>query len=170
MTELRRLSVDDGMDIYTMLQEIPKEENGLLNKANGLSFAEYKEWLKEKYIASEQTGIVDGWKVPYTTYWLYVDDNPVGFGNVRHFLTDALRNVGGHIGYGIAPKYRGKGYGKKILALLLKEANRLGIDKALVTIHLDNAASKAVALANGGVITGQTDERFLIWIDTAQKD
>ncbi|MDE5589083.1 MAG: GNAT family N-acetyltransferase [Acetatifactor sp.] len=170
MIELRRLAVDDGMDIYMMLQEIPKEENGLLNKANGLSFAEYKEWLKEKYEGSEQIGIVDGWKVPSTTYWLYVDENPVGFGNVRHFLTDALRNAGGNIGYGIAPKYRGKGYGKKLLELLLKEANQLGMDKALVTIHLDNAASRAVALANGGVITGETDERLFIWIDTTQKD
>ena len=142
-----------------MLQEIPKEENGLINKANGLSFEEYKEWLKVKYVESGQTGLVDGWKVPSTTYWLYVDENPVGFGSIRHFLTDALREAGGNIGYG-----------KEILGHLLKEASQLGIDSALVTIHLDNVASKAAALANGGVITGQTDERILIWIDTAQKN
>ena len=153
------------MDVYIMLQEIPKEENGLINEANGLSFEEYKEWLKVKYVESGQTGIVDGWKVPSTTYWLYVDENPVGFGSIRHFLTDALREAGGNIGYGIAPKHRGKGYGKEILGHLLKEASRLGIDSALVTIHLDNVASKAAALVNGGVITGQTDERILIWID-----
>ena len=166
MIELRRLSVDDGMDVYIMLQEIPKEENGLMNNANGLSFEEYKEWLKRKHAESEQIGLMDGWKVPSTTYWLYADEKPVGFGTIRHFLTDALRKVGGNIGYGIAPKYRGKGYGKKILGLLLEEASRLGIDRALVTIQLDNAASKAVALANGGVIAGQTDERILVWIDT----
>ena len=99
----------------------------------------------------------------------YADGKPVGFGSIRHFLTDALRKVGRNIGYGIAPKYREKGYGKIILGLLLEEANRLGINKALVTIQLDNAASRAVALANDGVITGQTDERLLVWIDTAQK-
>lgn len=169
MIELRRLSVDDGMDVYIMLQEIPKEENGLMNNANGLSFEEYKEWLKKKYAESEQIGLMDGWKVPSTTYWLYADEKPVGFGSIRHFLTDTLRKAGGNIGYGIAPKYREKGYGKKILELLLKEASRLGIDRVLVTIQLDNAASKAVALANGGVITEQTDERILVWIDTAQK-
>lgn len=170
MTELRKLAIDDGIDIYRMLQEIPKEENGLINKANGLSFEEYKEWLKRKYAESEQKGLVDGWKVPSTTYWLYADGKPAGFGSVRHFLTDALREAGGNIGYGIAPSYRGKGYGKELLRLLLKEAGRLGMDKALVTVHLDNAASKAVALANGGMITGQTEERFLIWIDTVSKD
>lgn len=100
---------------------------------------------------------------------VFADGKPVGFGSIRHFLTDALRKVGGNIGYGIAPEYRGKGYGKEILRLLLEEARRIGIDRVLVTIKLDNAASKAVALANGGVITGQTDERILVWIDTAQK-
>ncbi len=169
MIELRKLSVDDGMDVYTMLQEIPKEENGVMNNANGLSFEEYKEWLRRKYADSEQIGLMDGWKVPSTTYWLYADEKPVGFGSIRHFLTDALRAAGGNIGYEIAPKYRGKGYGKKILGLLLEEAKRLGIGRVLVTIKLDNSASKAVALANGGVITGQTNERILMWIDTAQK-
>ena len=42
----------------------------------------------------------------------------------------------------------------------------MGIDKVLVTILLDNIASQAVAIANGGVVTERTDERFFIWIDT----
>ena len=60
MIELKKLSPDDGMDVYAMLQEIPKEENGLVNSGNGLSFAEYKEWLKKKCAESEQTRLVDG--------------------------------------------------------------------------------------------------------------
>ena len=155
MLELKRLSVDDGLDIYTMLQEIPAEENGLINKANGLTFDEYKEWLIVKQRDSEQEGIVDGWKVPSTTFWLYADGIPVGFGSVRHFLTEALRKAGGNIGYGIA-----------LLRLLLNEAKEMGIDKVLVTILLDNIASQAVAIANGGVVTERTDERVFIWIDS----
>lgn len=168
MIELRRLSIDDGNDIYCMLQEIPAEENGLINKANGLTFEEFKEWLIGKHANSEQIGIVDGWKVPSTTYWLYVDGIPVGFGSVRQFLTDALRIAGGNIGYGIAPQYRGKGYGNEILSLLLKESRKSGMDKVLLTIHTDNAVSIAVALANGGIITDKTDERIYIWIDMVQ--
>ena len=166
MLELKRLSVDDGLDIYTMLQEIPTEENGLINKANGLTFDEYKEWLIVKQRDSEQEGIVDGWKVPSTTFWLYADGIPVGFGSVRHFLTESLRKAGGNIGYGIAPAFCGKGYGKELLKLLLNEAKEMGIDKVLVTILLDNIASQAVAIANGGVVTERTDERVFIWIDT----
>ena len=168
MLELRKLSVNDGMDVYQMLQDIPLDENGLQNKVNGLTYEEYKDWLVKKQQESELDGIVDGWKVPSTTYWLYADGVPVGFGKLRHCLTDALRKAGGHIGYGIAPQYRSKGYGKELLRLLIGEAYNRGIDKVLVTIHLDNKASQAVALANGGVITERTDERVLVWIDTKQ--
>lgn len=166
MLELKKLSVDDGFDVYKMLQEIPSEENGLLNKANGLTFDEYKEWLIAKQRDAEQKGIVDGWKVPSTTFWLYADGVPVGFGSIRHFLTEALSQAGGHVGYGIAPQFRGNGYGNEILRLLLKKADEIGLEKVLVTVDLDNIASQAVALANGGVITGRTDESVLIWIDT----
>lgn len=165
MIELKKLSINDGKDIYNLLQEMPKEENGLINKANGLSFEEFQAWLKAKQIESEQEGLVDGWKVPSTTFWLYVDGVPVGFGNLRHFLTEALSKAGGNIGYGIAPQFRGKGYGNILLKLLLQEARKIGLEKVLVTIHLDNIPSQKVALANGGVISEKTEERYLIWLD-----
>ena len=147
MIELKKLSINDGRDIYNLLQEIPKEENGLINKANGLSFEEFQAWLKAKQIESEQEGLVDGWKVPSTTFWLYVDGVPVGFGNLRHFLTETLSKAGGNICYGIAPQFRGKGYVNILLKLLLQEARKIGLEKVLVTIHLDNIPSQKVALA-----------------------
>ena len=167
MIELRKLSPEDGRDIYDMLQKLPKDENGLINHVCGMTFAEFREWLRLKQTESEQTGLVDGWKVPSTTYWLYVNGTPVGFGNVRSFLTDALRKAGGHIGYGIVPEQREKGYGKALLKLLLEKAHEAGIEKALLTIRSDNLPSQAVALACGGVITEKTDERVWIWIRTA---
>jgi len=168
MLELKKLSAADGTDVYRMLQEIPREENGLVNKANGLSFDEFKGWLRKKELDSQQEGLKDGWRVPSTVYWLFADGVPVGFGTVRHFLTDALRREGGNIGYGIAPQYRGNGYGKELLRLLLEKAREMGMAQALVTIRLDNCASQAVALANGGVIAEKNDERVLIWLDTAR--
>ena len=164
--QLKILSSQDGRDVYELLQTMPKDENGLLNKANGLSYEEFKTWLTAKEKESEQISLVDGWKVPSTTFWLYADDVPVGFGNLRHFLTDGLRKAGGNIGYGIASQYRGKGYGKELLRLLLIEAAKIGLEKVLITIYLDNLASQKVALANGGVITEKDEERVFIWIET----
>ena len=166
MLELRRLSVNDGPDVFRMLQEIPYEENGFGNKVHGMTYEEYKSWLLSKHQESLWEGITDGWKVPTTTYWLFADGVPVGVGKLRHFLTDALRNAGGHIGYAIAPKYRGNGYGNVILRLLLEKASEMGIEKVLITVRLDNIVSRAVALANGGVVSGRTDKRLLIWAAT----
>ena len=166
MIELRKLSVNDGADIYEMLQEIPREENGFMNSANGMSREEFSKWLESCHENSVQKDIAGGWKVPSTTYWLYVDGRPAGFGKLRHFLTDSLRQAGGHIGYAVRPSMRGRGYGKQLLRLLLAEAKNLGIRQALITIHKDNAASIAVAKANGGTVSGETEERYLFWIET----
>ena len=126
--EIRKLSIDDGRDIYEMLQELPADENGFINSVKGKTFDEYKEWLKKSVKSSEQVGIVDGWRVPQTTFWLFEDNSPVGFGKVRHFLTEALLEDGGNVGYTIRPSARNRGLGKKLLLFLIGESKEIGID------------------------------------------
>ena len=133
-----------------------------------MSFEEYKQWLINKQIESEQKGLVDGWKVPSTTYWLYVDNVPVGFGSIREFLTDALRVAGGNIGYGIAKPYRGKGYGKELLKLLLEKANESGIDKVLITIHKEKCCIKSSCRSKRRYIR-KRDRRKGILLDRKRK-
>lgn len=161
---LKKLTVDDGMDIYEMLQELPADENGFLNPVAGKTFEEYQEWLKRAVKNAEQKGIIDGWKVPQTTFWLYEDDRPVGYGKIRHFLTDKLLEEGGNVGYSLCPQARNRGLGKIFLSLLLAEGAKLGVDRFLLTIHSDNEPSVHVALANGGRIEKQTEELLYIWI------
>ncbi len=40
--EIRKLTIDDGHDIYEMLQELPADENGFINSVHGKTFDEYK--------------------------------------------------------------------------------------------------------------------------------
>ena len=164
MIELRKLSINDGLDVYNMLQDIPLDENGYHNSANGITYEEYKEWLVKKEKDANQVGIIDGWRVPQTTFVLYVEGVPVGYGSIRHFLTDALREVGGHIGYCISPLYRKKGYGKEILKRLIIEARAMGIKDILVTTNLDNYASQKVIIANGGKEIDRSTEHIHFWI------
>ena len=51
--------------------------------------------------------------VPDTVYLLETEGEYVGIFNLRHRLTEGLIHGAGHIGYGISPKYRGKGYAAK---------------------------------------------------------
>ena len=158
MFELRKLSAGDGMEIYEMLQEIPAEENNMHNSVCGISYESYQDFLAEREKESAEEGLIDGWRVPSTRYWLYVEGKPVGFADLRHFLTPALRQSGGNIGYAIRPTERGKGYGKKLLELLLEEARKMKLEKVLITARPINMASIGVAKANGGKIVRQTEE------------
>jgi predicted acetyltransferase len=163
--DIRKLSLNDDIEIYRMLQELPYDENGFLNSMSGKSFDDYKKWLSQCVLSSEQTGIVDGWKVPQSTYWLIVDNKPVGMGKIRHFLTDKLLADGGNIGYSIRPSERNKGFGNIFLSELLKECKNIGVDRALLTIQKDNIPSVKVALANKGVIEKSNDNLHYIWIE-----
>lgn len=165
-TELVKLTKDCGRDVYDMLQSIPKDENGLMNDANGLSYAEYKNvWLESCYADSLRTGIYDGFKVPQTMFFFYVDGAPVGLVKLRHFLTDRLRADGGNIGYAVRPETRGRGYGRMMLRAALEECAKLGIDEALVTINEGNTASIKMSLANGGRIEKIENGKVYIWLD-----
>ena len=57
------------------------------------------------------------------------DNKIVGSINVRWNLNEAMLQFGGHIGYGIRPTERRKGYNKINLYLGLIEAQKLGLDK-----------------------------------------
>jgi predicted acetyltransferase len=163
--EIRKLSLNDDIEIYHMLQELPSDENGFLNSVSGKSFEDYKKWLLQCVLSAEQTVIVDGWKVPQSTYWLFVDNKPAGMGKIRHFLTDKLLDDGGNIGYSIRPSDRKKGLGNIFLSKLLKECKNVGVDRALLTIQKDNIPSIKVALANKGVIEKSSDNLHYIWIE-----
>jgi len=162
--ELKKLALSDDMDIYEMLQEIPKDENGFINTANGKTFEEYKELLNSKDDMSKGIGLED-WQVPSNTYWLFVDGLPVGTGNLRHFLTDKLRAEGGHIGYAIRQNERNKGYGTVLLKMIIEEAKKMNIEKVLLTVRNNNISSIKVALNNGGKIEKVNEERHYIWIN-----
>ncbi|OPJ63821.1 GNAT family N-acetyltransferase [Clostridium oryzae] len=162
--ELKKLSISDGRDIYDMLQEIAKDENGFINTVNGMTFEEYKEWLISRDAMSKGIGLED-WQVPSNTYWLFVEGRPVGTGKLRHFLTDKLRAEGGHAGYAIRKSERNKGYGTILLKMLIEEAKKMNIEKILLTVRNGNTNSIKVALNNNGRIENVNEERYYIWID-----
>lgn len=164
--DLKLIQLDENVntEIYDMLQDIPANENGLTNPMNGKTIDEFAVWLRNCNLSSQQVGIVDNWRVPQTIYWLFDGNRPVGFGKLRHLLTERLLLDGGSIGYSIRPDSRGKGYGKELLRLLLTQCRDKGIDEVLLTIKKNNIASIKAAYANGGVLKEETDSLLYIWI------
>jgi predicted acetyltransferase/GrpB-like predicted nucleotidyltransferase (UPF0157 family) len=72
--------------------------------------------------------------------------------NVRHRLNENLTIHGGHIGYGVNPKFRNRGYAKLILSLALDFVKQFGVKKALLTCDKDNLFSKRTIMSQGGVL------------------
>ncbi len=164
MFRLKELTLNDGKKIYNMLQDIEKEKNGFHNEANGLTYKEFKTYLKENKKMAEGKDLPEDY-VPQTLYWLWVEDKVVGMAKLRHYLNDNLRKVGGHAAYAVRRSERKKGYGKLILRELIKKAEDKGIDKLLVTCDSDNTASRKIIEANNGILEGIEDEECKYWID-----
>lgn len=90
--------------------------------------------------------------VPDTIYWLVQGDVFIGEVSLRHHLNDFLRNYGGHIGYGVRPSMRRKGYGTLILQQTLDKARALGLDKVMLSCDPNNTGSRRIIEAGGGVL------------------
>ncbi|MCP1309994.1 GNAT family N-acetyltransferase [Paenibacillus tyrfis] len=89
--------------------------------------------------------------VPHSTYWLLNEENlVVGAVNIRHRLNEKLLNSGGHIGYGIRPGYRRKGYASALLAQTLQITKAMGLDQVLLVCDKDNLGSEKTILKHGG--------------------
>lgn len=110
-------------------------------------------------------------KVPASTYFC-LDENRnfmLGAVNIRHYLNEYLLEYGGHIGYGIRPSERRKGYASAMIGIALKKCKILGIDKVLLVCNKDNIGSAKAIINNGGVLEnevikdGEIMQRY--WID-----
>ena len=115
--------------------------------------------------------------VPSFDYFAVDDDKLVGVIHIRIRLTNDLLKYGGHIGYGVNPKYWNMGYGKKILKLALeKYQDLIEEDKILITCDDDNIGSYKIIESNGGILENKVEnedagEKFLTrryWIEKSR--
>jgi predicted acetyltransferase len=105
--------------------------------------------------------------VPSTTFWLVDGPEYLGRIQVRHELTQWLRDVGGHIGYDVRVSARRRGYATLMLREVLPYARGIGIDPALVTCDEDNIGSRKVIEACGGVLEDVRNGKRRYWVPSA---
>lgn len=115
----------------------------------------------DAYLKSLETteGMAEGLVPDTTLFCLDRDRNRlVGAVNIRHYLNEKLLRAGGHIGDGIRPSERRKGYATAMLALVLAECKKLGIDRVLVCCDKDNVGSAKAIVKNGGVLENEVED------------
>ena len=89
------------------------------------------------------------------------DGKLIGCIKIHHALTEELAS-GGHIAYGIRPSERGKGYGRKQLALGLEYARQLQMKRVVIACDKDNIASAKTAMSCGGRLIKEFEEEGIL--------
>lgn len=113
----------------------------------------------ETYVNSLEIKETGGKYVPDSTYFCLDTERNIFVGavNIRHYLSERLLQCGGHIGDGVRPSERNKGYGTQIIKLALAECNKMGIKKVLMCCNKENIASAKTIVKNGGVLENEVD-------------
>lgn len=149
---------------------VDHKEDHINGSCGWMQISAYADWLKRVRLARERETSPIG--VPATTYFTVrkSDGKIIGSIQLRHELDEDLEKRGGHVGYGICPSERGKGYGNEQLAMILQKAKELGMRRVMISCDQDNLASAKVALHNGAVLTweGYDEEDGpikIFWID-----
>ena len=104
--------------------------------------------------------------VPSYDYFFVDDDKFIGVVHIRVRLTPHLLKFGGHIGYGVNPKYWNMGIYSEVLKPMIRF-------RILITCDDTNIASAKIIEANGGILDNKIEntdlgETFLTrryWID-----
>src|SRR5690554_2625460 len=93
-------------------------------------YKDFNNYLKNLEITHPENG-----HVPDSVFFLTDTKSSrlLGAVNIRHYLNDSSTKIGGHIGLGIRPSERRKGFATQLIALSLIESKKIGIKQILIT-------------------------------------
>ncbi|MDK8645626.1 GNAT family N-acetyltransferase [Staphylococcus condimenti] len=160
--EMRELKLTDEatFNVYIKSWQTEQIVPTAIDLKRYASYSELVSELKQRNLNKES--------VPDTTLFLFDNGEIIGAVNIRHYLNEHLKRIGGHIGYGVRPDYRGQGYAKKLLREGLEFLNQNDVGDALVTCDKSNIASAKTILAfhpkelESTVVDGEIVRRFLV--------
>lgn len=163
--ELRKINVQDAIAQWEYTTALPADENGVTNPYHGVSYEDYMETVLPTLISYEHPVNMPDWFVPESYYYLWDRDLLVGEFRIRHYLTEALREGAGHIGYSIRKDKRGQGYGTAGLKLAVDIAKSMIPEKEIyLRVNKDNIASQRVMRKNGAYLAGEDETHLFMRI------
>lgn len=111
------------------------------------------------------------------SYFLIDDENPnyiLANGTIDTYLDYHIPGLDrGAIGYAVRPNERNKGYGNKILELLLEKCKEIKMEEVCISCYENNTASKKIIEKHGGNLEKKFNDANLIglkyWIKLEQE-
>jgi len=151
-------SIQFESEWHSVIREFELAEEKIVPYSLKLNFTDYPAYLNRTQELS--LGInLDG-RVQSDTYFLVNTDinRILGAINLRYTLNDYLSKIGGHIGYGIRPSERQKGYAKYMLLNGLAICRNHGLSKVLITCDKLNIASAKTMISCGAILENEVTE------------
>ena len=147
--EMRELRLEDALDaarVHKAMMELDDWEFLLSDYVQDEEFSQYinrvTSWKDEETVPEGRVA---------STYLVAVIEGKIaGRLSIRHRLNDFLGLVGGHIGYGVAPEFRGKGVATYMLKYGLEFMKERGEEKVFISCHSENEASRRIIEKCGG--------------------
>lgn len=168
MLKLVKLNAEYKKQLFEMMDEWTSTDEKIIPwSIIKNDYKDFDNYIKNMDLVEASDGLV-----PDSTFFALDTDRNIFVGavNIRHYLNETLLKSGGHIGDGIRPSERKKGYGTLMIGLALDECRKLGMCEVLMVCHKDNIASKKTIINNGGVLenvisdsSGREMERY--WIN-----
>ena len=152
--KLRPLAITDEAQALIGHAELAQENwEYLLNYNKEMSWSEYLAILD-----GEHTGrnLAED-RVRATFLIAELDGDLIGRASIRHSLNGFLLNFGGHIGYGVRPQFRRRGFATEILRQSLQYIHEFGVTDVLVTCDEDNVGSSKVIESQGGILENRVE-------------
>ncbi|GGP17007.1 GNAT family N-acetyltransferase [Oceanobacillus neutriphilus] len=149
MQIFRELKSEDEAAFFRYINQWYLQEEAVIPTATEIKrYKNYQQFIK--YLSSSKQADFNPGFVPNSTFFLFIGDEIVGASNIRHELNEGLKEVGGHIGYGVAPNERNKGYATTILEHSLAYLKKMQVHEALITCNQKNHFSAKVIIKCGG--------------------
>ena len=170
--KLRKLTKEYKDRLCEMLDEWRRDQEE--NRTNHSPWAIFRNDCRDfdSYLERLEVKTATESLVPESVFFLLDEerDRLLGAVGIRHYLNEYLLREGGHIGDGIRPSERRKGYATEMIRLALDECRKLGIDRVLMICDKDNVGSAKSIVKNGGVLEnefvnadGEIEQRY--WIE-----
>ena len=134
------------------------------------SIEEFAEFVRK--LDNWEKGIADKSYAPSSSCFVMNEEGRmIGATSLRHYLTMEGYHSWGHIGYGVRPSERRKGYATRMLQMMLEQAKARNIYKVLLAAYEKNIGSWKTIEKCGGILENivfeEGDDREIrrYWID-----
>jgi predicted acetyltransferase len=151
--EIRELRPEDGEQCAAIHRDMVEQDNFQFLLSDYVQDEDFPAYLERVWIYKNPETVPEG-RVVSTFLVAVVDGKIAGRLSIRHSLNEFLALVGGHIGYGVAPEFRGQGVATFMLKYGLGFLADLGIDRCFISCLPHNEPSRKTIESAGGEFAG----------------